>query len=110
MEKTTNWEKIDINIKTILNENFKEYIRGLNVTNFNGANTFYKIAKSILKPKMGKSVKGIKINDVIYLGEEKNKLVVKHFSNLFNDKERNIWISNNGIFDYRPDIDFAIYK
>ena len=69
--KTTNWEEIDINIKTILNENFKEYIRGLDVTNFNGANTFYKIAKSILKPKMGKFVKGIKINDVIYLGKKR---------------------------------------
>ena len=108
--KTTNWEEIDINIKTILNENFKEYIRDLNVTNFNGANTFYKIAKSILKPKMDKFVKGIKINDAIYLVEEKNKLVVKHFSNLFNDEESNIWISNNGIFDYRPDIDFAKNK
>ena len=52
--RQTNWAEKEINIKTLLNENFKNYISGLDIDNFRDAQNFYQIAKAMIKPKRGK--------------------------------------------------------
>ena len=81
--RQTNWAEKEINIKTLLNENFKNYISGLDIDSFRDAQNFYQIAKAMIKPKRGKIAKGIKEGDIIHMDDNKTKLVQKFFNNIY---------------------------
>ena len=58
----------------------------------------------------GKIVRGIRMDDEIFYGKEKNKIVKIHFEEQFDAKEDNIIIEDNGIFNYNWNINQAIER
>ena len=103
-----NWAEKEINIKTLLNENFKNYISGLDIDNFRDPQNFYQKVKAMIKPKRGKIVKGIKEVDFIHMDGNKTKLVQKIFNNIYDDNPINYKIKNNSIFDFTQEIEYAL--
>ena len=63
------WESKEISLKTLWNENFKEYVKDLDLYRKTDSKKFYQIIQSFLKYKnKGKLVKGINEGDrVIYV-------------------------------------------
>ena len=91
---------------------FKEYVRNLDLWRNQDISKFYKILNSLLKYKhKGKLVKGIKQEDgsVVY-GSLKNQIVKEYFSKIFNWDTKPAQIRNNGIFEYRIELDKAFER
>ena len=107
--KKYNWESKEINLRTLRNENFKEYIKNLDLWKTNDASKFYKIINSLIKYKnKGKLVKGIKDKEVIVYGKPCNEIVTEYYQNIVNWSRYTLKIRNNGIFNYKIDIERAI--
>ena len=97
--KEYNWESKEINLRTLRNENFKEYIKNLDLWKTNDASKFYKIINSLIKYKnKGKLVKGIKNKEAIVYGKPCNEIVIVYYQNIFNWSRSTLKIRNNGIF------------
>ena len=110
--KNWEWESKNIWLKTLANEYFKEYVRNLDLWRNQDISKFYKILNSLLKYKhKGKLVKGIKQEDgsVVY-GSLKNQIVKEYFSKIFNWDTKPAQIRNNGIFEYRIELDKAFER
>ena len=104
-----NWENKEINIKTLLNENFREYVRNLDLWRTKDSKKFYKILQSLIRYKSkGKIVKGINEKGTILYGKSKDKWVKEYFQTVFQDNLPTAEITYNGIFDYTINIDEAI--
>ena len=91
-ENRTNWEDKEISLKELHKEEFRKYVADLDLFQKEDVSQFYKILKSILKYKQGKCVKGISVGETIHFGNEKAKLVKRHFSKLYSDELRKIVI------------------
>ena len=63
------WEDKEINIKTLQNEGFKNYVKDLDLFIDRDKKKFYKIIKSLIKNKKGKFVNGIKVWETILTGK-----------------------------------------
>ena len=96
-------------MRTLRNENFKEYIKNLDLWKTNDESKFYKIINSLIKYKnKGKLSKGIKDKEVIAYGKPCNEIVAEYYQNIFNWSRYTLKIRNNGIFKYKIDIERAI--
>ena len=92
--KKINWEEKELNLRNLNNESFKNYEKDLDLNLIKAKQKFFQIKKSLLKFSKEKIVKGIKLGDQILLGSEMEKVVEKHFNNLFNIKIRK-WEETN---------------
>ena len=62
----------------------------------------------MIKPKGGNFEKGIKEGDIIHIDKDNAELIEKHFKNLYDDNINNHKIKNNNIFDFEPEIEYAL--
>ena len=90
----------EINIRTLVIEGFKIYVKNLDLFIVHDKKIFFKIVNSFIKNNKVKTVKGIKEGELILMGEEKDKSVEKHFTQLF-------WNGNNSFktFDINIECD-----
>ena len=66
-------------MRTLRNENFKEYIKNQDLWKTNDSSKFYKIINSLLNYKnKEKLVKGIKDKEVIVYGKPGNEIVTEY--------------------------------
>ena len=86
----------------MLNIEFQNYIKKLNLENHNDKKQFYRILNSIIKYKnKGKIERGIRTEDGIKFGKYKNKEIKHYFENLYHSDDQVTKIENNGIFNFR---------
>ena len=106
-----NWELKEINLRTLWNTNFTEYVKNEDLWRTKDSSKFYKILQSLIKYKSkGKLLKGINEDDTILYWKLRDKRVKEHFQAAFKDDLPEAKINNNGIFDYTINIDEAIRR
>ena len=107
--KVNSWENAIIDLKAALSLNFQDYVKDLDLWRTKDSARFYRIVNSLLKYKIkGKIVKGIQEGDVVLLGKEKRDRIVWYFNEIYQSESGDYKIRNNGIFDFKIDIDRAI--
>ena len=105
------WNLKEMNLKTLWNESFREYVRNLDLWRTKDSAKFYKIIQSIIKYKgRGKLVKGINKDGIIIYGKFRDKYVKEYYQKAFNDNVTIGVIKNNGTFDYTIKINEAIER
>ena len=108
---TTDWEKKKIDIKTACTESFRVFVKNLDVYRRTDSSKFYKVVNALIKYKpRSKLIKGIRTDNCIEVGVEKNYIIKQFFNKLFDDAPTYKGIESNGIFDYRLEIDRAIQQ
>ena len=101
-KQDTDWSEKSIKLSNLLNIEFQNYIKKLNLENHNDKKQFYRILNSIIKYKnKGKIVRGIRTEDGIKFGKYKNKEIKHYFENLYHSGDQVTKIENNGIFNFR---------
>ena len=108
-KQDTDWGEKSIKLSNLLKLEFQNYIKKLNLENHNDKKQFDRILNSIIKYKnKGKIVKVIRTEDGIKIGKYNNKEIKHYFENLYHSKDQITKIENNGIFNFRWDIEGAI--
>ena len=103
------WSQVEIGIKELRSQSFKEYTKSLNTWRKEDAAKFYQILNSLLKYKTKKLfVKGMRDKDGICYGKNKDKMVKQYFNNIYKGREKHKLKINNNIFDFTVEIDRAL--
>ena len=95
------WNQKDIILNDLRKTEFINYAKTLDINIHADKERFYRILNSIVKYKSkGKIVKGIKIEDTIIYGRERDMYIKKYFERLLNDKTQYMSVKENGSFNY----------
>ena len=103
------WSQKDIILNDLRKTEFINYAKTLDINIHADKERFYRILNSIVKYKSkGKIVKGIKIEDTIIYGRERDMYIKKYFERLLNDKTQYMSVKENGSFNYYWDMERAL--
>ena len=109
IKQNNNWNERNIKLNDIRKNGFINYMKNLNIYWRQDKRSFYNILNSVIKYIMrGKIIKGIKADDTILYGKEKDKFIKNYYERLFYKEEHNHTDHYNGIFEFHCDIVRAI--
>ena len=109
LKENTKWELKVTKLNDLRKEDFINTIKTLNMNSKVDRSRFHNTLNWIFKFKVkGKIAKGIKTEEGIIHGREKDKLIKIYFEKLFAANTTKIEIRNNAIFNYEYDIKRAI--
>ena len=103
--KNIDWNTKKLHLKDTMEESFIKYWSKLDMQSKQDTAQFYKIVNSLLRYKSrGKIVKGIRHEEEIIMGIQRDKIVKQFFEKLYNSNEQPYKVPSNGIFDFRLNI------
>ena len=103
------WMEKHIKLSYMRKEGFKEFLKNLNLECKNDKKTFFNIMNRLIRYKeKSKIVKGIKTEELILYGTEKDALIKSYFEKLYNSNNINLKINSNGIYSYTWDLKRAV--
>ena len=109
LKENTKWELKVTKLNDLRKEDFINTIKTLNMNSKVDRSRFHNTLNWIFKFKVKEKIsKGIKTEEGIIHGKEKDKLIKIYFEKLFAANTTKIEIRNNAIFNYKYDIKRAI--
>ena len=97
-ENIKDWESKELELKTLANEQFREYMKGLDLALENDVKIFYKILNSLTKYRVKNYIAaGVTVRNEILLGEDMAKVVKGYYENLYAGSSFKIEITQDGI-------------
>ena len=96
------WMEKELKLSDLRREDFKQFMVNLNENNNRDVKKFYQQLNAVVKYRTkGKIVKGIKIEDTIIYGKEKDRIIKTYHEQLFYTMRINTEVISNGIFNYK---------
>ena len=99
-----------IDIKRIWSEDFRDFVKSLDLYKRTDIMKFYKTMNALLNYReKWKIVNGIKVGNEIFLNEDMNKMIYVHYNNFYTHDSTKVNIEYNN-WDFRLNVDTEIYS